>query len=61
MQSDVTVILKGEDCTFKKQFNCYEVYSMDWQDPTLLNLIELAKMEYTGEPDEVQLSIKVFW
>ena len=61
MQSEVTVTLKNEDSTFKKQFNCYDVYSMDYEDKTLINLIELAKKEWKGVPDETIITTRTHW
>ena len=61
MQSEVTVTLKNEDSTFKKQFNCYETYTMDHGDQTLINLIELTKKEWKGTPDEVIVNARAYW
>lgn len=61
MQSEVTVILKNEDATFRKQFNCYEIFSLDNSDPVLNKLIDEAKKEWRGTPDEIIINIKSYW
>ena len=61
MQSTITVTLKGEDSTFKKEFNCYDVFSMDYQDKTLMGMIHEAKKEWKGEPEEVVINVRAYW
>lgn len=60
MQSEVTVVLKNEDSTFRKKFICYDKFAVDFQDPVICNFIQQAKAEYTGTPDEVWLKISAF-
>lgn len=61
MQSEVTVILKGEDSTFRKQFNCYEEISISSECSSLRKMIEQTKKEFKGVPDEIQLRVHVEW
>lgn len=61
MQSEVTITLKNEDSTFRKQFNCYDVYTMDHSDKTLIDLIEVTKKEWKGIPDEVIVNARAYW
>jgi hypothetical protein len=60
MQSEVTVILKGEDSTFRKKFNSYDKYSVDTNDHTIQGFIQQAKEEYKGTPEEVWVKISLY-
>lgn len=61
MQSVVTVTLKGEDSTFKKQFNCYDSLHVDMNCPYLNTMIKEAKSEFKLRPDEIRIKIDVEW
>lgn len=61
MQSEVTIILKAEDSTFRKEFNCYDTFSMKPDDPVLLMMIESAKKEFKVHPEEIKIRILVEW
>ena len=61
MQSEVTVILKGEDSVFKKQFNCYDSLHVDMNCPNLNRMINEAKKEFKGTPDEISIKIHLEW
>jgi len=61
MQSVVTVTLKGEDSTFKKQFNCYDSLHVDMNCPYLNAMIKEAKSEFKLRPDEIGIKIQVEW
>lgn len=64
MQCKVTIILKNEDSTFKKEFNEYQeedVIRIDYQCPMLRKMIDQAKFEFKGEPDEIRFSISGYW
>lgn len=61
MQSVVTVILKGEDSTFKKQFNCYDSLHIDTNSRNLNKMIDEAKSEFKLRPDEIRIKIDVEW
>lgn len=57
MQSEATIILKGEDSTFKKKFLCYSPIRIDSECPHIMEMVEQAKAEYKGTPEEVILKI----
>ena len=61
MQFEATVILKSEDSTFKKQFNCYELTTISEDCPSLRKMIDEAKKEFKGAPDEIQIKINIEW
>lgn len=61
MQSDVTIILKNEDTTFKKQFNCYDPVCISEKCDYLTALIEKAKNEFKCPVDEVIINIRAYW
>lgn len=61
MQFELTVILKSEDSTFRKKFNCYEPISIDGKCPKVFAMVNEAKKEFKLVPDEIQLRIHVEW
>ena len=61
MQSEITVILKSDDSTFKKQFLCYDEFRIDETDPILRNMLAEAKKEFKLTPDEITIRISIEW
>jgi len=61
MQSEVTVILKGEDSTFRKEFNCYDSIRISEDCPNLRKMVDQAKYEFKGIPEEINLKIQIQW
>ncbi len=61
MQSEVTVTLKSEDSTFRKQFNCYDPISISENCPNLRSMIAEAKKEFKLIPDEISIRINIEW
>mgnify|MGYP001571625366 CR=1 FL=1 len=61
MQSEVNVILKNEDTTFKKQFNCYEEFQLSQECPILGKMVEQAKREFKLIPDDISVRISMEW
>ena len=60
MQSTVTITLKGEDSTFRKEFNCYDVFSIDYEDKTLMSMIQQTKKEWKGQAEEVVINVRAY-
>jgi hypothetical protein len=61
MQSVVTITLKSEDSTFKKQFNSYDSLLVSEDCPYLNRMLDEAKSEFKMKPDEIRIKIDVEW
>lgn len=55
--SELTVVLKSEDRTYRQKFLIYEDYLVSLEDPIILQCIEDAKKTFEGEPDSIQIKI----
>lgn len=55
--SELTVILKDDERTYKQKFLIYEDYSVVHDDPAILHCIEEAKKNFDGEPESIQVKI----
>jgi hypothetical protein len=55
--TELTVILKDSDRTYRQQFLVYEQYSVAEDDPVILACIEQAKKNFQGDPESVQVKI----
>lgn len=58
MVKEITVILKGDDSTYKHKFLCYDPFDSDF-DTKIFGLIKEAKECYRGTADDV--TIKMQW
>ncbi len=57
--SDVTVILKDSDRTYRQKFLVYEDYAGFCEDPVILMCIDEAKKNFEGEPEDIQIKINL--
>lgn len=55
--TELTVILKDSDRTYRQKFLIYEIYSASENDPIILTCIEEAKKNFDGEPENIQIKI----
>ena len=55
--TELTVILKDSDRTYRQKFLIYEAYSVMDNDPVINMCIEGAKKNFEGEPEIVQVKI----
>jgi hypothetical protein len=55
--SELTVILKDSDRTYRQKFLIYEAYSMSDDDPVIRMCIEEAKKNFEGDPEKIQIKI----
>ncbi len=55
--TELTVILKDSDRTYRQKFLVYEVYSTTEDDPVILRCIDEAKKNFDGEPEEINIKI----
>ena len=55
--TELTVILKDSERTYRQKFLIYENYSVSDDDPVILTCIEEAKKNFQGEAESVQVKI----
>lgn len=55
--SELTVILKDSDRTYRQKFLIYEVYAVAVEDAVINRCIEEAKKNFEGEPESIQIKI----
>ncbi len=55
--TELTVILKDSDRTYRQKFVVYEQYTVSDCDPVILKCIEDARKNFDGEPEEIQVKI----
>jgi hypothetical protein len=53
--SELTVVLKDADRTYRQKFLIYEDYSMSLTDPLIHMCINEAKKNFEGEPESIQI------
>jgi hypothetical protein len=55
--SEITVILKDSDRTYRQKFLIYEKFTLDQDDPVIHMCIFEAKKNFEGDPESVQIKI----
>jgi hypothetical protein len=55
--TELTVILKDSDRTYRHKFLIYEHYTLCADDPVIRICIEEAKKSFEGEPESIQIKI----
>lgn len=55
--TELTVILKDSERTYRQKFLIYEDYSASAQDPVILRCIDEARKNFDGDPETVQIKI----
>jgi hypothetical protein len=55
--TEITVILKDSDRTYRQKFLIYESYSPNENDPVILNCIQEAKKNFEGDPESINIKI----
>lgn len=53
--TEITITLKGSESTFKKKYLEYQAYTMQPDDPLLVELVTDAKSECKFEVEEVKV------
>lgn len=56
---EITVILKGEDKTYKEKFLIYDEIVLTQNDKVIQNCIDQAKSNFKGPHEEVSLKISM--
>ena len=57
--SELTVILKDSDRTYRQKFLVYATYSVINTDPEILKCIDEARKNFEGEPEEITVKISL--
>lgn len=55
--SELTVILKDSERTYRQKFLMYNPYSVMPDDPEILRCIQAAKINFQGDPEEIKIKI----
>lgn len=55
--SELTIILKDSERTYRQNFLIYEQYSLAYDDPVICMAIAEAKKNFSGEPESIQVKI----
>lgn len=55
--SEITVILKDSERTYRQKFLAYEEYTVNDTNPVIIRCIEEAKKNFQGEPEEIKIKI----
>lgn len=55
--SEITVILKDSDRTYRQKFLIYESFTISDDDPIILSCIEEAMKSFEGDPETIQIKV----
>ena len=55
--TEITVILKDSDRTYRQKFILYENYAASEDDPVIIKCIDEAKKSFEGNPETIQIKI----
>ncbi len=55
--SELTVILKDSERTYRQKFLIYDVYHPTHDDPVIMGCINEAKKNFDGEPEDIKIKI----
>jgi len=53
--SELTVILKDSERTYRQKFLMYNPYTMTYDDPQIIQCINDAKQNFQGEPEDIRI------
>lgn len=59
--AEITVVIKGDESTYRQKFLCYEKVTNDLEDPVLADLIDQAKKHYNGTIEEIKIRMSFAW
>lgn len=55
--TELTVILKDPERTYRQKFLIYENYTVSCNDLMILNCIDEAKKNFKGDPESIEIKI----
>jgi len=53
--SELTVILKDSERTYRQKFLMYTPYTMTYDDPEIQKRIAEAKLNFIGDPEDIRI------
>ena len=53
--TELTVIIKNSESTYRQKFLCYEAYELQPYNPFIMACIEDAKANFKGEAEEIRV------
>lgn len=59
MLSEVTIVIKDEERTYRKKHLIYDLYQVDEHDPILAECIRETEKEFNGDPTDIQIKISM--
>ena len=59
MNSEITVILKDPERTYRQKFLIYSEYTVSEHDPIILDCIQNALKNFEGDPETIQVKIHI--
>ncbi len=57
--SELTVILKDSERTYRHKFLLYSIYCVDPKDEVVIDCIRIAKESFQGDPESVSIRINL--
>lgn len=57
--SELTVILKDSERTYRQKFLIYATYCVSEDEPEIIKCIEEAKQNFQGDPEEITIKISL--
>lgn len=57
--TEVTVILKADERKYTQKFLSYEDYTVNQDDPVIMQFIEEAKKSFEGKPEQVKIRVNM--
>lgn len=55
--TEITVVLKDSERTYRQKFLVYETYNVADNDPIIRDCIDEAKKNFLGVPEDIQVKI----
>jgi len=57
MSTEITIVLKDSERTYKHEFLIYEDFSITDDDPVIQSCVDKAKENFKGEPEDITLRL----
>lgn len=55
--SELTVVFKDSERTYRQKFLIYEEFNIAIHDPVIMRCIQEAKLNFQAEPEEIKIKI----
>lgn len=57
MHTELTVIIKNTESTYRQKFSLYDEYTMDPEDPIIQKCITDTQENFKGEAEDIQIKV----